>query len=275
MQKEWSQGVVEANGLRIAYHRAGSGGEKPPLLLLHGYTDSARVWARMAHDLEDQYDVIFPDARGHGQTAGPVSNMNIDLLARDAAALLRALGLGQSFLYGHSMGAMTALAVAVNEPDRVRAAVLEDPPFRLPDPYVTSPEEAQELQQMARDDLAFQQRTLEERLAQGRAEHPHWAEEEIQPWAQSKGEFNPEIIAHRTAFRSYPWRKALPRVTRPLLLITGSTENGAIVLPALARQAASLCSTCQVVQIEGAGHSIHRDRYAETLRVVRDFLNQH
>jgi pimeloyl-ACP methyl ester carboxylesterase len=48
-----------------------TGGDHPPLLLAHGYTDSGLYWTRVARALEADYNVIMPDARGHGQTPGP------------------------------------------------------------------------------------------------------------------------------------------------------------------------------------------------------------
>jgi hypothetical protein len=54
----WFSGDVDANGVRIHYYR--TGGEKPPLVLSHGATDSGRCWTRVARDLESDYDVIMP-----------------------------------------------------------------------------------------------------------------------------------------------------------------------------------------------------------------------
>jgi pimeloyl-ACP methyl ester carboxylesterase len=61
---EWFSGDVVANGVRIHYSR--TGGDKPPLVLSHGATDSGLCWTRVARALESDYDVILSDARGHG-----------------------------------------------------------------------------------------------------------------------------------------------------------------------------------------------------------------
>jgi pimeloyl-ACP methyl ester carboxylesterase len=65
---EWFSGDVVANGIRTHYSRTGgqTGGGKPPLVLAHGATDSGLCWSRLARALEADYDVIMPDARGHG-----------------------------------------------------------------------------------------------------------------------------------------------------------------------------------------------------------------
>src|SRR5260370_10427248 len=90
---EWSEGNVQANGITIHYYRTGDN-NKPSILLLHGVTDSGLCWSRVAHDLEDDYDVIMTDARGHGRSGGSVMAFSIMLLADDAAAGLYALSPG-------------------------------------------------------------------------------------------------------------------------------------------------------------------------------------
>ena len=88
----WSEGNVQANGITIHYHRTG-GNNKPSILLLHGVTDNGLCWSRVAHDLEGSYDVTMTDARGHGRSGGIATGFSTTILADDAAALIRALGL--------------------------------------------------------------------------------------------------------------------------------------------------------------------------------------
>lgn len=271
---DWTQGYVSANGLEVFYRRTGAGSGKPPLLLLHGYVDSGQCWTAVARTLEDTFDLIMPDARGHGRTRGPINDMLLDILAADAAAVIQALGLGKVFLFGHSMGGMTALAVAANYPGLIHAAVLEDPPFMLPNPYIVTEEMAAQFRADVRDTLALHDLPLADRIARCRAEQPHWPDEEVLPWAESKGEFDPEILQQRTRFRAYPWRDALSRVSCPLLLITADVVEGALIIPELADEAAQRCPTCEVAHIAGAGHSIHRDRSVEMLRRVRSFFGR-
>src|SRR5690242_9636714 len=125
----WFDGYVHANGINIHYYRSG-GNNKPPIVLLHGFTDSGLCWTRVARDLEGDYDVIMTDARGHGRSSRLDENQfSTTLLADDAAAAIRALALNKPYLFGHSMGAITSAAVAATYPELVRALVLEDPPF--------------------------------------------------------------------------------------------------------------------------------------------------
>jgi N-formylmaleamate deformylase len=60
----WISEVCETNGIRIHYLR--TGGAKPPVVLLHGLMGSGACWTSLARALEGEFDVVMPDARGHG-----------------------------------------------------------------------------------------------------------------------------------------------------------------------------------------------------------------
>jgi pimeloyl-ACP methyl ester carboxylesterase len=67
----WSSDDIVSNGIRIRYHR--TGGEKPSLLIAHGVTDNALSWSRFAQSMEQDFDVILYDRRGHGFSDKPAS----------------------------------------------------------------------------------------------------------------------------------------------------------------------------------------------------------
>ena len=90
--------------MRLHYYRTGHG-DKPPLVLVHGFSDNGLCWSRTAHDLEAEYDVVMPDMRGHGLSARMRPGDDVDMAA-DLAGLIRGLGLTRPIVGGHSMGAM-------------------------------------------------------------------------------------------------------------------------------------------------------------------------
>ena len=122
----WRSNFIHANGLRIHYTR--TGGPKPSLVLAHGVTDDGLCWASVAQAFAADYDVIMIDARGHGLS--DASERGYDPLeqAADLAGVMTGLKLSQPIVLGHSMGAMTTLALAGRYPDLPAAIVLEDPP---------------------------------------------------------------------------------------------------------------------------------------------------
>jgi len=114
--------TVQANGLQIAYETVGSG---PPLVLLHGASTSGRAsFGRQIPALAEGSTLYLPDARGHGGTRWDAADgFEAAWLVDDVEAFVDALGLATFGLAGHSMGAMTALGLAVRAPERVTSLV--------------------------------------------------------------------------------------------------------------------------------------------------------
>jgi pimeloyl-ACP methyl ester carboxylesterase len=100
----------------------------PPVLLLHGFTGSHRMFAAQVPVLERNYRVIAPDLRGHGRTTAPedLTTYTMDRYAADQIALLDQLGVGLAAVVGCSFGGMIALHLACHYPDRVAALVVSD-----------------------------------------------------------------------------------------------------------------------------------------------------
>ena len=277
----WSEGNVQANDITIHYYRTGDK-NKHAILLLHGITDSGKCWSRVADDLEGSYDVIMTDARGHGHSGTSAADVSIALLTDDAVAVIRALGLQKPYLFGHSMGAITAATVAANYPDMVRAVVLEDPPLLDTPPSQSDINKALVVTNEEQPtpfgwQWLFELRTLprEERIARGFALNPPWVQEEIIPWANSKAEFNIAILESAlAAVNTFHWREIMARIECPILLITGDPQLGASVTPETAQEATHLWKQGEVVHIAGTGHNIRRDRYAELIAAVKAYLNR-
>jgi pimeloyl-ACP methyl ester carboxylesterase len=118
-----------------------------PVLLLHGFPQSAGEWRAQLSALGDAgYRVLAPDQRGYSPGARPdrVDDYRIDLLVDDVLAMADQLGVGQFDLVGHDWGAIVAWVVAARHPDRVRTltAVSVPHPDAFADAY-ESPDSAQ------------------------------------------------------------------------------------------------------------------------------------
>ncbi len=114
---------IRANGLDIDYTTEGEG---PPLLLLHAATSSATEdWAAQRPLLRSHFRLFLPDARGHAATRWDTDRgWSHAMLLEDAVALADALGLERFHVGGLSMGAGTALSLAITQPQRVISAVV-------------------------------------------------------------------------------------------------------------------------------------------------------
>jgi N-formylmaleamate deformylase len=270
---EWFSGEVIAHGIKIHYWR--TGGEGPPVVLSHGITDNGLCWTRLARALEDVYDVIMPDARGHGFSDAPEEGHSPEDRAADLAGLIRALGLEEPkpILVGHSMGAATTAAAAADYPELVRCAILEDPPWMADALAVSPQEQAARAEEWRADLVERKSQTREEIMAYCRAQQPTWAEVECGPWADSKLQVNFNVLKMLTLPRT-PWQGVVRRIACPVLLITADPALGAIVTPEVAREAAGLCRNVEVVHIPGAGHNIRREQFEKYVGAVTAFLGE-
>ncbi len=124
-QSSWSSLKKEVrlpNGIKLAYVELGNP-KGPPLLLLHGYTDSSRSWSLVAPYLQN-YRLLIPDQRGHGAADAPRCCYSMSAYADDARLFLDAVGVERAAVAGHSMGSMVAIAIAAEYPERVSKIVL-------------------------------------------------------------------------------------------------------------------------------------------------------
>src|SRR5215218_9119666 len=114
-------GYAEVNGLHL-YHEVH--GEGPPLVLLHGGMLTIELsFAALIPTLAERHQVVAVELQGHGRTADIDREITPAALASDVVGLLDHLGIGAASMFGHSMGAATAMELAVSHQDRVRSVV--------------------------------------------------------------------------------------------------------------------------------------------------------
>jgi pimeloyl-ACP methyl ester carboxylesterase len=115
------------SGVRISYEVEGTG---PPVVLLHGITESRRAWDDFVPALRDSFQVIRLDLRGHGESDKGESYGPLEL-ASDVRAVVDALDVGAPHVVGHSLGGMVATGYAALFP--VRSVLNVDQPLQLGD----------------------------------------------------------------------------------------------------------------------------------------------
>jgi non-heme chloroperoxidase len=126
LQEGWAerkQAVTLPNGVTLRYVEAGPA-DGPPLILLHGLTDSSRSWSMTLPLLERKYRVLIPDQRGHGASDAPACCYAIPDLAGDLVALMDAKGIAKATVAGHSMGGFVAQYAAIAYPERFDRLVM-------------------------------------------------------------------------------------------------------------------------------------------------------
>ena len=244
-------------------HYTRTGGNKPPLILLHGLTGDGATWTPVAHALEGAYDVIMPDARGHGKSSVPNDGYLYEDHANDVIGLIEALGLISPILIGHSMGGMTAALVAFCKPRLLRGLVLADPTF-------LSPERQREVYESdaVEQHRRLRNKSLEEILTEAQARHPHRSMDTLKLVLQAR---------HKTDMKAWQvltppnpdYRQLLNPIDIPILLVIA--DQG-IVSPAMAEELQNLNPKLHVQKITEAGHGLHYDQPEQFIDIVRSFL---
>jgi 3-oxoadipate enol-lactonase len=113
---------INANNTRLQYHRY-SNTNKPVLIVSHSLFFDHSMFEPLAAELSDVFDVISYDHRGQGQSdrIGPV---DMDVLAEDAAALIKALDVSPCYFAGNSMGGFVALRLAARHPELLSGCIV-------------------------------------------------------------------------------------------------------------------------------------------------------
>jgi pimeloyl-ACP methyl ester carboxylesterase len=115
---------VEVEGVRLHWAEAGKASGVPPVVLLHGLTNSCRSWSRVAPLLAVDRRVLMPDLPGHGQSERPNADYALHWYARVVARWLEVLGIEQVDVVGHSFGGGVAQMLLLECPGRIRRLVL-------------------------------------------------------------------------------------------------------------------------------------------------------
>lgn len=257
-------------GVSLHYEETGSG---RPVVLLHGWAMSARVW-RFQQGLEDTCRLIFLDQRGHGQSS-TAAGYTVQDFAADLAAFFETLALRDTVLVGWSMGVQVALQAFPALRPRLAALVLVagTPRFTTAEgyPHGQSPLEVKGLGLRLRRDYqktmgeffkgmfaedemdgAQYQRIVHEIVMGGRSPDPDTARQALQILS----------VADQ--------RDDLPLVDRPVLLIHGELDT---ICPASA--SAYMAGRLPMGRLEimqGCGHAPFMTRPERFNELVRAFL---
>ncbi len=126
MTNRATSGYAPVNGIELYYEIHGSG---KPLVLLHGGLGSIEMFGPVLNELAKSRQVIGVDLQGHGRTLPFDRPMSFANLATDVVELLKWLGYAKADVMGYSMGAATALRIAIEHPEVVDRLVATSCPY--------------------------------------------------------------------------------------------------------------------------------------------------
>ena len=274
----WADGYITANSIKIHYYH--TGGDKPQVVINHGAGDDGLCWSCVALELEKDYDVILPDARGHGKSASGKGEYSTAQRVADLAGIIQALKLDRPVIGGHSMGAETCLHLAANFPDLTRGVFLEYPPIFLPGEEFGSGKQTIKMEDvgkmMARYMRMFKLMPKFVGLRMARKASPIYPDIEMLPWIDSKRRLSFDFLNAMTAMKmdSSESLRMFQKITVPVMLFIGDREKMSIVSRETGHAIARCNDQIRLVHLVGASHDIRRTRFDGYMPALKEFLGE-
>ena len=256
------------------------GGSGPPVLLIHGYAETSRMWKPLATVLAPAFTVIAPDLPGIGDSSIPKTGLDMKTSAERVHAAVKSLGFTKVRVVGHDIGLMVAYAYAAMYPQEVEKLALMDAflpgvagweavynnpaiwHFRF---YGATPEAL----------VKGRERTYFEHFWNDFAADKTHSIPEADRRAYTQAYSRPGRMAAGFAyFASFPKTAtdfaelAKTKLSMPVLSIGGGKANG----DALGKQAKLVASNVTVVMLVDTGHWILEERPDWTIDALVTFL---
>jgi pimeloyl-ACP methyl ester carboxylesterase len=269
--------TARVDGVKLHYLTAGRGA---PVILLHGYTQTSRMWRPIIPLLAKKFTVIAPDLPGIGDSAIPKGDIDMTTAAGRIRALAKSLGADKARVVGHDIGLMVAYAYAAQFPGNVEKLVVMDAflpgvaaweavynhpgiwHFRFngptPEALVRGRERAY-FEHFWNDFAANKSRSIPA------ADRRAYAAAYARPGRMHAGwPYFVSFPKTATAFAKLAGQK----LTMPVLAIGGAKANGEL----LARQMRLVASDVSVVVLDDTGHWVLEERPKETTDALISFL---
>ena len=274
--------------LRLHYVDWGNN-DAPPMIMIHGGRDHCRNWDWVAEELRQDYHIIAPDLRGHGDSQWMIGGgySQVDYVY-DIAQLLDQKKMTPVTIISHSLGGSIGLTYSGLYPENVTRLVaiegMGPPPAMIKDRVAMPTHErlrgwVDELRTLSgRTPRRYQ--TLEEAFRRMQTENPHLTADQARHLTIHGSNQN-EDGTYSWKFDNYvrsfspvglPFEQTYElygRIQCPTLLVRG-TESWATDPSTDGR--ADHFKHASVANIEGAGHWVHHDQLDEFLTLVKDFL---
>lgn len=264
-------------------HSESMGGAGSEMLLLHGVGRSLRTFNPLVPYLVKGWKVHGIDLRGHGRSFRMPGAYRVKDHVPDILRLLDVRGPSvRVVLYGHSLGAMVAAALAAQDSGRVAGLILEDPPFHTMGrnvhrtPWLAYFSKAAELAGSDMSVSALVQALGEVELPASsgvgtRRMRDVRSPEAIQYAAASLAEVDPEVFApviDGSWLDDYDEQHVFESIRCPVLVLQADPAAGGALTDVDARRMEERIPTCEVVRVSGVGHLIHWDHAARVAELI-------
>lgn len=216
------------------------------ILFVHGYAGCAETWEYQINHFVNDYRVVAPDLRGHGQSDAPFTQYTMTELVEDIDTIAAELKLPERFiLAGHSFGGSICVEYAVARPERLEKLILISTAGEYPLPRATS--------LLTRVPTAA-----------------------FRPWWRFRPRWNAEVhVLKNMALNNMKvWRgwDLLKQITTPTLVLTG--ERDRYFPRRVFEGVAEAISGAEVIDIGGSKHKVQLERHQAVDRAIERFISE-
>jgi len=268
---------ARVEGVSLHYLTEGHG---PGLVLLHGYTQTSRMWRPVIPTFSARYTVVAPDLPGIGDSEIPKDGLDMKTAAVRVHALVRSLGITKASVVGHDIGLMVAYAYAAMYPNEVEKLVVMDaflpgvegwePVYDSPDYWHfrfhgSTPEELVRGRERTYYDYYWNEFAADPKRSLSDADRAAYVAAYSRPGRMRAG-WGYFASFPRTAKDFAELSKT--RLAIPVLSIGGDHSLGVVLGDQMKRVAPDVT----VVILKDAGHWVLEERPQETMNALAKFL---
>jgi pimeloyl-ACP methyl ester carboxylesterase len=268
---------AQVNGVTLHYLTAGQG---PALILLHGYTQTSRMWRPIIPMLSQKFMVIAPDLPGIGDSSIPRDGLDMKTAAIRIHALAKSLGIQRAEVVGHDIGLMVAYAYAAQFPTETAKLALMDAPlpgvdgwekvynspnfwhFRFNGP---TPEALVQGRERTYFDYFWNDFAADKTRSIPDADRAAYVAAYSRPGRMRAGWAY--FVAFQTAAKDFA-EFSRTKLTMPVLAIGGDKATGVV----LGQQMKIVASDATVIVLKDTGHWVLEERPKETTDALMKFL---
>jgi pimeloyl-ACP methyl ester carboxylesterase len=269
--------IAKVDGIKLHYLTAGHG---PAVILLHGYTQTSRMWRPIIPVLAEKFTVVAPDLPGIGDSDIPKDGLDMKTAASRIHALAKTLGIEKARVVGHDIGLMVAYAYAAQFPTETEKLVVMDAflpgvdgwegvynnpaiwHFRFNGP---TPEALVRGRERTYFEHFWNNFAADGTHSIPEADRVAYAMAYARPGRMRAGWAY--FVSFQQAAKDFA-ELSQTRLRMPVLAIGGEKANGDV----LAQQMKLVASNATVVVLKGTGHWVSEERPKETTEALLKFL---
>jgi pimeloyl-ACP methyl ester carboxylesterase len=276
-------------GTEVSLNYVEGPGNGPPLVLLHGLSRDWRSFSVLLPDLSRKFHVYAIDLRGHGGSGRKAGSYRISEFAHDVAEFVRTHAPSGAAIFGHSLGAATAIMVAATGDCRVKALIVGDtmitpenfrgslysPLFRQLHGILLQGDQSRDALAAAIGKIVIPVPGLDEPVRI--EELPGNTSEVLGEWARCAFRTDPDALLATVDGAAYEdWRadNILPRIACPTLLLQGNPELDGLLSDGDVKLALSLLPNAQHVKFHLLGHALFMHQAKPVLEAIVPFLSK-